>query len=344
MPPISCHSWGKLKSWRSTTMNLLHLQQKRGKSGSGSSTSVWSKFPEGSCWPPTNPSDGQEGETGIVTTEFSAAPLGVSKGGGGKGSYRPMPYSGQSGSKSYRLRKRTPPKKKWQLIHCLSNAVLMPQQIHIVNHMLVKAVGMDFILPLKAGVPLKVAGRLAYFVNTGQLGNTGCQRLPDILCRVTYTEEEAKNAFLPLRAVSSDTRRSFLPSGERSSDGSRQSFPPNRVLLCPLPGPLKEWVNEAGYQPRSPQSMDRDTSLQDGRPDLCLRPVETGRLVGEGGSKGCFHDGTNTSRLPTLPPLHRRGSELSVHLSPLWTSMCSVGLHQGNEGSGDLTQVMGDQG
>ena len=38
--------------------------------------------------------------------------------------------------------------------------------MHIVNHMLVKAVGMGFILPLKARVPLKVAGRLAHFVNT----------------------------------------------------------------------------------------------------------------------------------------------------------------------------------
>ena len=47
----------------------------------------------------------------------------------------------------------------------MNNAVLMPQPIHIVNHMLVKAVGMGFILPLKAGVPLKVAGRLTHFVN-----------------------------------------------------------------------------------------------------------------------------------------------------------------------------------
>jgi len=45
----------------------------------------------------------------------------------------------------------------------MSNVVLMPQPIHIVNLMLVKAVGMDFILPLKAEVP---AGRLAHFVNT----------------------------------------------------------------------------------------------------------------------------------------------------------------------------------
>ena len=48
----------------------------------------------------------------------------------------------------------------------MNNVVLMPHPIHIVNHMLVKVVGMGFILPLKAGVPLKVAGRLAHFVNT----------------------------------------------------------------------------------------------------------------------------------------------------------------------------------
>ena len=178
-------------------------------------------------------------------------------------------------------------------------------------------------------------------VNKGQLGITDCPRFPDTLCRATHTGEEAKSAFLPLRAVSSDTRGSLLPSGEGGSDSSRQSPPSNRVLLCPLPGPQEEWANEASDQPQSPQSMGRDTPLQDGRSLLSPRPVETGRLVGKGGSKGCLPDGSNTSRPPTLPPLHGRGSELPVHLPSLRTGMCSVGLHQGNEGGGDPTQVMG---
>ena len=51
---------------------------------------------------------------------------------------------------------------------CMNNAVLMPHTMHayIVNDMLVRAAGIGFILPLKAGTPLKVAGRLVHFINT----------------------------------------------------------------------------------------------------------------------------------------------------------------------------------
>jgi len=94
-------------------------------------------------------------------------------------------------------------------------------------------------------------------VDKGQLGITDYQRFSDTLCRTTYTGKEAKSAFLSHRVVSSVTRGSLLPSGERSSDYSRQSLPSSKVLLCPLPGPQEEQANEASDQPQSPQSMGR---------------------------------------------------------------------------------------
>ena len=134
-------------------------------------------------------------------------------------------------------------------------------------------------------------------VDKGQLGITDCQRLPDTLCRATCTGEETKSAFLPLRAVSSDARGSFLLSRERGSNSSRQS---SRVLLCPLPGSQEEWANEASYQPQNPQSMGTDTPFQDGRPDLSPRPVETERLVGKGGSEGQYQYIQTTNPTSTL--------------------------------------------
>ena len=85
-------------------------------------------------------------------------------------------------------------------------------------------------------------------VDKGQLGITDGQRLSNTLCRETCAGKEAKSAFLPFRAVNSDTRGSLLSSGERGSDCSRKPPPPSRVLLCPLPGSQK-WANEASDPP-----------------------------------------------------------------------------------------------
>jgi len=59
--------------------------------------------------------------------------------------------------------------------------------------------------------------------------------------------------------------------------------------------------------------------------------------------EGCLPHGTNTSRSPAFPPLHRGDSRLhvAVHLPSIQASMCPMGLHQANEGSSDLTKVMG---
>ena len=48
----------------------------------------------------------------------------------------------------------------------MHNVLILSNSVITVNHMLVKAKGMGFIMPPHTEVPLRVAGRLAYFVNT----------------------------------------------------------------------------------------------------------------------------------------------------------------------------------
>ena len=71
------------------------------------------------------------------------------------------------------------------------------------------------------------------------------------LCRAPCTGKEAKNTFLPYRAVSLVTGRSVLLGGKRGSDSSRQSPSSSRILLCSLPGPQEEWANGASDQPQT---------------------------------------------------------------------------------------------
>ena len=180
-------------------------------------------------------------------------------------------------------------------------------------------------------------------VDNGQLGIANHQGFSNPLCREACTGKEAKSALLPIRAISSGAGRSLLPVGERGSDGSRQSPPTGRILFCPVPGPQKEWRDEASNQPQSPQSMGRDPSLQDGGLIHSPRSAEAGRLASKGGLEGCIPNGTGMPRTPMLPTIHHRRSDLSVHLPSLRSFMCPVGFHQDDEGSGDLAQVMGDQ-
>ena len=179
-------------------------------------------------------------------------------------------------------------------------------------------------------------------VDKGQLGITDHHRVPNSLRRATCTGEEAKRAFLSSRATSSDTGRGLLSAGERSSNSSRQLTPTDRILFCSVPGPQEKWINETSNQPQSSQPVGGDPPLQDGGFDHSLGPAEAGRLVSKGGPEGCLPHGTSTSRPPMLPTVYRRRSRLPVHLPSLRASMCPMGLHQGDEGCGDPTPVLGD--
>ena len=116
-------------------------------------------------------------------------------------------------------------------------------------------------------------------VDEGPLGITDCQRLSSPLCGPTCTGKEAKSSLLSIRATSSNTGGSHFPVRERGSDSSRQSRSPERILLGSLPGPQKEWANEASDQSQSSQSVGRDP-----------------RLVSKGRPQGCQPHSTSASR------------------------------------------------
>ena len=154
--------------------------------------------------------------------------------------------------------------------------------------------------------------------------------------------------------LAQNTGRSLLrSSGKGGSVSSTQSPPQTEfysvLFLVPKKNrqmrpvinlkALNRWVDgNPPHQNRRPD-LSSVTYL-----DLSPGPAEAGRLVDKGGLEGCLPYGTNTPRPPALSPLHHRGSGLPVHLPSLWVSMRPMGLHQGNEGSGDFTQVVvGDQ-
>ena len=180
-------------------------------------------------------------------------------------------------------------------------------------------------------------------VDKGQLGITDHQRVPNSLCRATCTGEEAKRAFLSSRATSPDTGRGLLSAGERGSNSSRQLPPQTEFYSVLFLVPKKSGQMRPVINLKALNQWVETPPLQDGGLDHSPGPAEAGRLVSKGGPEGCLPHGTSTSRPPMLPTVHRRGSRLPVHLPSLRASMCPMGLHQGDEGCGDPTPVLGDQ-
>ena len=115
---------------------------------------------------------------------------------------------------------------------------VLSNPIITVNHMLVKAKGMGFIIPPHTEVPFESGGQVSLLcqhlegVDGGQLGITDHNRLSDSL----YSVQEM-SAFLRIRATSSNAGGDLISPRERGSNNSGQSLTSDRVLLGSVSGP-----------------------------------------------------------------------------------------------------------
>ena len=123
-------------------------------------------------------------------------------------------------------------------------------------------------------------------IDKGQLDITGCQRPSDSLCRETCIGEEAKSAFLPFRAVSSDT-------GEVSSLVEKGA-----VTVADSHSPQAEFYSVLFLVPKKNGQMRLVINLK-----ALNQWVQTPYFKMEG-----------LTSLRDLLRLHRGGSRLPIHL------------------------------
>ena len=89
--------------------------------------------------------------------------------------------------------------------------------------------------------------------------------------------------------------------------------------------------NEASHQPQIPQFLGASTALQDGGDSYATRDCSAGRLVGQTGSEGCVLHSPDRSGTSKVPSFCGGPSPISIYVSPVWSVLRSLGVHQGSK-------------
>ena len=212
---------------------------------------------------------------------------------------------------------------------------------------LLKAQSMGFKSPPKAREPLKVAGRLAQFIDTWKV-LTG-----DTCMGIEYHKRVCNSSEREALAESKTLRRGIL---KRTNCSSKRR---DKIIIregCHLPlqgdqrfllminhfsSSQKEWSDEASNQFEASEPLGGISSFQDGGYPNIAGPHKTRGLDGEGRSEGCILHHPNSSPLSTTFEVCGRESPVSIHLSPLRSFMCPMGIHKSDEAIDGTAEVMG---
>ena len=113
-----------------------------------------------------------------------------------------------------------------------------------------------------------------------------------------------------------------------------------RFLLNRLSSSQKEWSDEASDPSETSESLGGIPSFQDGGHPNIAGPHKTKGLDGEGRSEGCILHHPNSSPSSTTSEICGRESPVSIHLPPLRSLACPMGIHEGDKTSDDTAEVM----
>ena len=167
--------------------------------------------------------------------------------------------------------------------------------------MLVKAKGMGFVMPPHTEVLLRVAGRLAYFVNTWK-----------VLTEDNWVLQTIMGFQVPFVGQPMQERKPRVPSFSSGQLTQMQEeislLGKGAVMVVDSHSPQPEFYSvlvlvpkENGEMRPGPQPVGRDPSLQNGGPAYLTGPAKVGRLASKGRPEGCLPYSTHSSGTPTLP-------------------------------------------
>ena len=193
-----------------------------------------------------------------------------------------------------------------------------------------------FTEPQTIQLSLGVARRLSHFLNNWEVITTdkwvldcvqGFQipftSLPGQEHRPNAPTSSAEQSSLILAEVSMLLEKGAVTSVENPSS--------HKFLLNPVPCSQEGKSDKASYQPQEAEQMGETPALQNGRYGDTQGTTEGERLDSEGGPQRCILHNPNTHRPPTLPEVYSGAGTLSVHMSPIRTVMCPLGIHQSDE-------------
>ena len=89
--------------------------------------------------------------------------------------------------------------------------------------------------------------------------------------------------------------------------------------------------------------MGGTPALQNGGHEDTQRATEGERLDGEGGPQRCLLHNSDTHGPSTLPELYSRTKTLPVHMPTFRSIMCTMGIHESDEATGNLSSCYGGE-
>ena len=202
-----------------------------------------------------------------------------------------------------------------------------------------------FTEPQTAQLSLGVARRLKSLCqqlkgdNNRQVGSGLCPRFSNTLLQPAKSGTLAKSSYILHRAKLSYPSGGKHTTRERGNHLSEKPFRPQEFLLNSVPCSQEGRSDEGSDQPQEAERMGGTPTLQNGRYGDTQRTTKGERLDGEGGPQGCILHNPNSHCPLTLPEVCCGAGTLSVHLPPIRSVVCPMGIHQSDEAHCNLLYI-----
>ena len=178
-------------------------------------------------------------------------------------------------------------------------------------------------------------------IDNRQVGSRLCTGISNPLHKFTGPTTPAKPSYILCRAKLADSRGSEHTIRKGSNYPNKTSLRPPGLLLDPLPCPQERGSDEASHQSQEVERMGNAPALQNGGHGDAQGTTEDERLDGEGRPQRCLLHNSNTQRPSALPEIYGRAKSLSVHMSTIWSVMCTMGIHQSDEAGCNISSCHG---
>ena len=163
------------------------------------------------------------------------------------------------------------------------------------------------------------------------MGSGLCPGFSDTLLQPAKPGTPAKSSYILRRAKLSYSSRGQHTTRERGNHLGEKPFRPQEFLFNSVPCSQERRSDETSNQPLEAERLGGTPTFQNGRYGDTQGTTERERVDGEGGPQRCILHNTNTHRPPTLPEVHGGTGTLSVHLPPIRSVVCPMGIHQSDE-------------
>ena len=163
--------------------------------------------------------------------------------------------------------------------------------------------------------------------NTGSMGTANDHRFSNRIPLGTIPKQAPKQPQSFLKRAEVNRFGSAIYVVQRGSHETPPFRESARVLLNPISGTQKGWGYKTSHQPEETQRIHPSPALQDRGHSYCKRPAKREQLASQGRSEGCIFHGSNP-RVRQKIPFFGEGKLLQIHLPPLRSIMCPLGLYQ----------------